>query len=120
MIIYYQKSTKQILSIVNHDAKKYLDDEQLEGELDLIYPNLKNDVGVSRFKEVENQKVECGGFWDSEKNIQTAPRPETIKTEHPHKDRIRYLFENMETGTATLAEVQEYLVKANLTKRITQ
>jgi len=118
MIIYYQKSTKKILSVVNSNPKKHLDDNQLKDELNSMFPDLENDVDVSRFEE--DKKAECGGTWDPETNTQIAPKPNEPKPEHPDKNCFKELMKKFESGSATLAEVQEYLFKADLTRRITE
>lgn len=111
MIVYYQKSTKLILIVMGHDCKKHLDDEQLEDELNSMFPDKVDDVGVSRFEEGEGAKVSAGGIWDPKNNIMTDPPPNILAPVNPNKDRLIVLEEKFENQTATLTEVQEYLFK---------
>jgi len=117
MIIYYQKSTGKILQTTNNKSKKHLmqDNEKelyeddLKGELDVMFPQLEGDVDVSLTKEDMN--VECGGIWDSVKKETSAPRPQYKLTpeQQTKADRFVELQSKFENQSATLKEVQEYL-----------
>jgi len=107
MIIYYQKSTKKILRVLNDNAKKHLDDIELKKELNNIFPDMEDDVDVSRFKE--DVQAKCGGTWDEKKKEMTSPPIEPEMESSPEGKRMVELKEKFETQTATLAEVQEYL-----------
>lgn len=119
MIIYYQDSTKKIRAILNHKAKTHLDtQEKLEADMNVMFP--EGDVGVSRF--AEDKEAACGGIWDPVTQTQIAPPVNPTKPPHPHKDRLKELINKWaaDPTKATTAEVAEYLVKADLTKKMTE
>jgi len=113
MIIYYQKSTKRILQVVNNKYKKHLakeDDlkaDDLKFELNAMFPQYVDDVDVSVTDG--DVKIELGGTWDEVKMEMSAPpvQPEIELT--PEQERFVELQNKFENQEATLKEVQEYL-----------
>ena len=104
MIVYYKKNTKEIKGTCPSSSKKHLDDEQLEAELNDMFPSEKNNMGVSRFDE--DEEIQIGGTWDEKNNKMTAPyEPEVT----PEQERFVELQNKFENQSATLKEVQEYL-----------
>jgi hypothetical protein len=118
MIVYYRDSDGFTLSVRSDDAKSHLDDTALQAECDAMYPlETPGDVRAQRI--TGDNDVTPGGTWDPTTETMTSPPVPTPKPVHPDKDRIKAIFDKMATGSATLAEVQEYLSKSDLTKNIT-
>ena len=119
-LVYYRKSTGTLSGATGSKTKLAMSDEKLEADLKAMWPLDWEDMAFSRCKK--KTKIELGSTWDPKKKEISAPRPKIQKPRHEHADRLKKLINKfkVEPNCVTVAEIAEYLVKADLTSRITK